>query len=208
MVGELWRRSAIRVLMFIAAAGVVVWVVWPGSSSDAAVLINRIAVPLLLGWMALLPTLVRHFYGPVRDGWLPRAARVFGYLVVLALITGYAVATREAEKLGAYFGDGETGVPVVVAGPWFALTLACYTAAILILTSHRVSQADPSAAAGRDRSRHAHRRGAVRALQLSPVERGQRNGSTAGFCDVVGGVGPLARPASAGGLLGCATRGP
>lgn len=53
--------------MFIAAAGIVVWVVWLGSSSDAAVPINRIAVPLFLGWMALLPPLVRRFYGPVRD---------------------------------------------------------------------------------------------------------------------------------------------
>jgi len=35
--GELLRRSAIRALTFIAAAGIVVWVVWPGSSSDYAV---------------------------------------------------------------------------------------------------------------------------------------------------------------------------
>jgi len=75
LAGELWR-GAIRVLMFIAAAGVVVWVTLPRSSSDVAVPINRIAVPPFLGWMALLPLLVRRFYGPVRDGWLPWAVRV------------------------------------------------------------------------------------------------------------------------------------
>jgi hypothetical protein len=66
--GELWRRSALRVLMFIAAAGIVLWVVWPGSSSDAAVPVNRIEVPVVLGVLALLPLLVRRFCGPVRGG--------------------------------------------------------------------------------------------------------------------------------------------
>lgn len=69
--------------------------------------------------------------------------RVVGYLVVLALIAGYAVAKREGQKLGAYFGDGQTGVGEMVAGPWFALTLACYPAAILILTSQRVRLTRP-----------------------------------------------------------------
>jgi hypothetical protein len=30
--------------------------------------------------------------------------RVVGYLIVLALITGHAVDTRDEKKLGAYFG--------------------------------------------------------------------------------------------------------
>jgi hypothetical protein len=90
--GELWRRSAIRWgLIFLAAAGIVVWVVWPGSSSDPAVPINRIEVPLLRGMLALLPRLVRLFCGPVRRGRFERTVRVVGYLVVLALIAGHAV---------------------------------------------------------------------------------------------------------------------
>ena len=63
--------------------------------------------------------------------------RVVGYLVVLALITGHAVQTREAEKLGVYFGQGLVGSSWLGAGI-LALTLAGYAAAILILTSQRV----------------------------------------------------------------------
>jgi ABC-type multidrug transport system permease subunit len=60
--------------------------------------------------------------------------RVFGYryLVVLALVTGEAVEAREGQKLGAYFADGGKVAGVMV------LVIVGYTAAILILTSHRV----------------------------------------------------------------------
>ena len=136
--GELLRRSAIRVLTFIAAAGIVVWVVWPGSSSDYAVPVNRIVVPVLLGLLALLPLLVRRSYGPVRRGLLPRTVRVVGYLVVLAVTVGHAVQEREGQKLGAYFGAGFGGLPMSVIAGIFALVLAAYAAAILILTSQRV----------------------------------------------------------------------
>lgn len=40
---ELVRRTAIRMLAFIVAAGVVVWVVWPGNSSDTAVPVNGLS---------------------------------------------------------------------------------------------------------------------------------------------------------------------
>jgi len=130
--GELLRRSAIRVLMFIAAAGVVLWVAWPGSSSDHAVGMNRVEIPLYLGLLALLPLLVRRFFGPVRHGLLPRTVRVVGYLVVLALLTGKAVEAREGQKLGAYFGGSGQFAFVMF------LVIAGYTAVILILTSQRV----------------------------------------------------------------------
>ena len=61
---ELLRQSVVRVLGFVAGAGIVVWVVWPGSSADDAVGVNRIVVPALLVVLALLPLLVRRFYGP------------------------------------------------------------------------------------------------------------------------------------------------
>ena len=129
---ELVRRNAIRVLMFVAAAGIVLWVVWPGSSSDHAVGVNRVEIPLYLGLLALLPLLVRRSFGPVRRGLLPRTVRVVGYLVVLALVTGKAVEAREGQKLGAYFGG---------SGPFrvvMFVVIAGYTAVILILTSQRV----------------------------------------------------------------------
>ncbi|MGO9899762.1 MAG: hypothetical protein ACLP0J_08735 [Solirubrobacteraceae bacterium] len=129
---EVLRRSAVRVLMFVAAAGVVLWVAWPGRSSDSAVLINRIEIPLYLALLALLPLLVRRFCGPVRDGLLPRAVRVVGYLVVLALVTGTAVEARQGQKLGAYFAYGGKFTGLMV------LLLVCYAAAILIITSQRV----------------------------------------------------------------------
>ena len=130
--GELLRRNATRVLMSIAAAGTVLWVAWPGSSSDHAVGVNRVEIPLYLGLLALLPLLVRRSFGPVRRGLLPRTVRVVGYLVVLALLTGKAVEAREGQKLGAYFGG---------SGPFrvvMFVVIAGYTAVILILTSQRV----------------------------------------------------------------------
>ncbi|MGP0050566.1 MAG: hypothetical protein ACLPZR_17170 [Solirubrobacteraceae bacterium] len=129
---ELLRRSAIRALAFIAAAAIVLWVAWPGSSSDSAVPVNRIEIPLYLALLALLPLMVRRFFGPVRPGLLPRMVRVVGYLVVLALVAGEAVEAREGQRLGAYFADGGKVAAVMV------LVIVGYTGAILILTSHRV----------------------------------------------------------------------
>jgi hypothetical protein len=134
---ELLRRSAIRALTFVAAAGIVMWIVSPGSSSDYAVPVNRIIVPVLLGVLALLPLLVSRFFGPVRLGLLPRTVRVVGYLVTLAVIAGHAVEEGEGEKLGAYFSSG-AGMPTSVLASIFAVVLAGYAAAILMLTSQRV----------------------------------------------------------------------
>ena len=134
---ELLRQSVVRVLGFVAGAGIVVWVVWPGSSADDAVGVNRIVVPALLVVLALLPLLVRRFYGPVRSGALARGVRVGGYLAVLALVAGHAVEEREGEKLGAYFGSG-AGMSMSALAGIFAVVLAGYAAAILIVTSQRV----------------------------------------------------------------------
>jgi hypothetical protein len=126
-----------------------VWLVWPGRSSDPAVPINRIEVPVLLAVLALLPPLVRVFCGPVRRGRLPRTVRVVGYLVVLALIAGHAVKQRDGEQLGAhYFAQGFLG-SLSLGAAMFAVVLAGYAAAILILTSQRVRLA-------RSRSRPEH----------------------------------------------------
>ena len=85
--------------------------------------------------LAVLPAVVRRYFGPVRGGWAPRAARVGGYAMVLALIAAKAVKDRDGSKLGAYF--------VVVPGIWvmeilLLLVIAAYVAGLLILTSERV----------------------------------------------------------------------
>ena len=138
IVSEALRRGATRMLTFIAAAGVVLWIVWPGSSSDSAVPVNRVEIPIYLGLLALLPLLIRRYYGPVRSGRLPRAVRVAGYVAVLALITGQAVQSREGQKLGAYFHDGGRVTGLI------ALLVAGYTAVLLILTSRRARLSRPT----------------------------------------------------------------
>lgn len=121
-----------RRLAFVAGAVGVLWIAWPGSSSDSAVPVNRIQVSVALVLLAGLPLVVRRSFGPVRDRWLPRAVRVGGYVVALALLAGNAVMARDGSKLGAYFHQDwglETVLLAVIAG---------YVAGILILTSQRV----------------------------------------------------------------------
>jgi hypothetical protein len=125
----------IRVLAFGAGAAGVVWVGWPGSSSDSAVPLNRVYIVATVVALAALPVVVRRYLGPARGGWAPRAARVAGYASVLALIAAKAVKDRYGSRLGAYFA--------VVPGIWameilLLLVIAAYVAGLLILTSQRV----------------------------------------------------------------------
>jgi hypothetical protein len=140
--GGLWlvAREALmgrvtRVLAFAAGAVGVVWVGWPGPSSDSATPVNRVYVFLTVVLLAALPRVVRRYFGPGRGGWAPRAARVGGYAMVLALIAAKTVKDRAGSKLGAYF--------VVGPGLWFLeivllLVIAIYVAKLLIVTSQRV----------------------------------------------------------------------
>jgi hypothetical protein len=139
--GGLWlvAREAvmgrlIRVLAFAVAAVGMVWIGWPGASSNSATTLNRVYVVSTVVVLAGLPWLVRRYYGPTRPGWAPRAARVGGYAMVLALIAAKTVKDRLGSKLGAYF-------PVIL--PLWALQIvlllvvAAYVAGLLILTSQR-----------------------------------------------------------------------
>jgi hypothetical protein len=139
--GGLWlvaraiQMRVIRVLAFAAAAAWVVSVAWPGSSSNSAVPLNRTYVVVTVLVLAVLPGVTRRYFGPVRGGWTPRAARAGGYAMVLALIAAKAVKDRDGSKLGAYF--------VLVPGIWameilLLLIIAAYVAGLLILTSQRV----------------------------------------------------------------------
>jgi hypothetical protein len=136
--GGLWLVArevlmpVIRMLAFAAGAAGVVWVGWPGSSSDSAVPLNRVYVVVTVVALAALPVVARRYFGPARGGWAPRAARVGGYAMVLALIAAKAVKDRDGSRLGAYFA--------VVPGIWvmeilLLLVIAAYVAGLLILTS-------------------------------------------------------------------------
>ena len=132
---EVVMGRIIRVLAFAAAAAGMVWIGWPGASSNSATPLNRVYAVGTVVLLAVLPWVVRRYFGPVRSGWAPRAARVGGYAMVLALIAAKAVKDRDGSKLGAYFA--------VVPGIWameilLLLVIAAYVAGLLILTSQRV----------------------------------------------------------------------
>ena len=132
---EVVMRRVIGVLAFAAAAAGMVWIGWPGSSSNSAVPVNRMYIVATVVLLAVLPLVIRRYVGPVRGGWGPRAARVGGYGLVLALIAAKTVKDRYGSKLGAYFA--------VVPGVWaleivLLLVIAAYVAGLLILTSQRI----------------------------------------------------------------------
>jgi len=139
--GGLWlvAREAlmgrvIRVLAFAAAAAGMVRIGWPGASSDSATPLNRVYAVGTVVLLAVLPWVVRRYFGPVRSGWAPRAARVGGYAMVLALIAAKAVKDRLGSKLGAYF---PVIPPVWALQMLLLLVIAAYVAGLLILTSQQ-----------------------------------------------------------------------
>jgi len=128
-------RWVIRALAFAAGAVGLVWIGWPGASSNSATPLNRVYVTGTVVALAVLPWVVRRRFGPVHGGWAPRAARVGGYAMVLALIAAKAVQDRYGSKLGAYF--------VIVPEFWvleivLLLVIVGYVAGLLILTSQHV----------------------------------------------------------------------
>ena len=131
---EVVMARVIRVLAFAAGAASLVWIAWPGESSNSATPLNRVYVTLTVVMLAVLPWVVRRFFGPVRSGWLPLAARAGGYAAVLALIAAKAAKDRDGSKLGSFF--------VIIPSFWAAeillvLVIGCYAAGLLILTSER-----------------------------------------------------------------------
>ena len=136
---------AMRVLAFAAGAAGLAWIGWPGVSSNSATPLNRVYVTGTVVLLAVLPWVVRRYFGPVRRGWAPRAARVGGYVMVLALIAAKAVKDRDGSKLGAYF--------VIVPGEWvleivLLLVIAGCLAGLLILTSQRIRLTRPGLPVG------------------------------------------------------------
>ncbi len=138
--GGLWLVArevvmrVIRVLAFAAGAAGMVWIGWPGASSNPATPLNRVYAVGTVVLLAVLPWVVRRQFGPVRSGWAPRAARVGGYAMVLALIAAKAVKDRLGSKLGAYF---PVIPPVWALQIVLLLVIAAYVAGLLILTSQQ-----------------------------------------------------------------------
>jgi len=131
---EVVMGRVIRVLAFAVAAAGMVWIGWPGASSNSATSLNRVYVVGTVVLLAVLPWVVRRYFGPVRSGWAPRAARVGGYAMVLALIAAKTVKDRLGSKLGAYF---PVIPPVWALQIVLLLVIAAYVAGLLILTSRR-----------------------------------------------------------------------
>ncbi len=132
---EVVMGRVIRVLAFAAGAAGLVWIGWPGASSNSAIPLNRAYVTLTVVLLAVLPWVVRRHFGPVRGGWAPRAVRAGSYAMVLALIAAKAVKDRYGSKLGAYF--------VIVPGIWvleivLLLVIVGYVAGLFILTTEHI----------------------------------------------------------------------
>jgi hypothetical protein len=132
---EVLMNRIIHALVFVAGAVGLVWIAWPGASTNSATPVNRMYVVGTLILLAGLPLLVRRYVGPVRPGWAPRVIRVAAYGVLLALIAATAVQQRIGSQLGAYF---PVILPVWAMDVGFLLVVAGYVAGLLILTSRRV----------------------------------------------------------------------
>src|SRR2546430_3941140 len=135
VVREVLMNRIIQALVFAAGAVGLVWIGWPGASTNSATPVNRMYVVGTLVLLAGLPLLVRRYVGPVRPGWAPLVTRVGGYAVVLALVAATAVRERIGSQLGRYF---PVIAPVWAMDVGFLLILASYVAGLLILTARRV----------------------------------------------------------------------
>lgn len=132
---EVLMNRIIQALAFAAGAVALVWIAWPGASTNSATPVNRMYVVGALVLLAGLPPLVRRYAGPARPGWGPQVIRMGGYAVVLALIAATAAQQRIGSQLGRYF---PVIPPVWAMDVGFLLILAGYAAGLLILTSRRI----------------------------------------------------------------------
>jgi hypothetical protein len=132
---EVFVNRIIPAAAFAAGAVALVWVGWPGASTNSATPVNRMYVVGILALLAGLPLLVRRYVGPVRPGWAPRAARAGGYAVALALIAATAAQQRIGSQLGRYF---PVILPVWAMDVGFLLILAGYVTGLLVLTCRRI----------------------------------------------------------------------
>ena len=68
VVREVVMNRIVQALAFAAGAVGLVWIAWPGASTNSATPVNRMYVVGTLVLLAGLPLLVRRYAGPVRAG--------------------------------------------------------------------------------------------------------------------------------------------
>lgn len=136
-------RKTLYGLAVAVMTAVLAWTGWRGLPGNPATLISRVDVVATTLILAVLPWPVRRRFGDVRDGWVPRAARIAGYLVVLALVLVKADAER-VEYAGPASRPGLGGL--WVGEILFLVVLALYVAGLLAMTARR-SPASPAALA-------------------------------------------------------------
>lgn len=127
------------------AAAVLAWAAWPGTPDNPATLISRIDVIAAVIILAGLPWLIRRRFGPVGNAWLPRALRVAGYALVLALLLVKANVERfEFVRLAERPGFSGVWLGEAV----FLVFLAAYVTGLLAVTSRRPPASPTSLAIG------------------------------------------------------------
>ncbi len=134
LVVALLRNAGLTIVSFSAAAAAVLALGLAGSGANPAVARNRIELPIVLAVLALLPTLTRSQFGPVRPERATRAVRIVGYVALLVLIAAKAVEAREGLQLGNYFQISKIGP--LQAALW--LLMCAYAAILLYATSQHV----------------------------------------------------------------------
>ena len=133
---EVLMGTWVRVLAFVAGVTALVWVGWPGPSSDSALPVNRMYVIGTVLMLAVLPLVVRRYVGPARKGWAPTAARIGCYAMVLVLVAARNSKDRFGNKLGhAYFAPA---FGLIVLQFVLLLVIAAYVAGVLVVTCERV----------------------------------------------------------------------
>jgi hypothetical protein len=127
------RRLGYWLLAGMAAAGLVA-VAWPDGPAGPVTLLRRIDVIAIVAILAALPSVTRRSFGPVGDGWLPRAVRVGGYLSVCGLVLVKAEASRF--EYGG-FSRGSWLVGLWLGEIIFLVVMAGYVAVLLAVTARR-----------------------------------------------------------------------
>lgn len=150
-------RDGARGLSFMAAAVVVAWLSWPGSPANFTTLVDRVDAVVVAVLLAAMALFARRRFGPVRDGWVPRALRISGYAAILAIMPAKAAVEQftytvpsGGERLRLYsiagvFGSGGANW---VAEIIFLLIMAGYAVTVLWMTSARSAMAGSTLATG------------------------------------------------------------
>ncbi len=155
------RRRVGRVLLFAAAATLMVRTTWPvaagdpGQGGNPVAAFARIDVITTILLLTVLPVLSRWFFGPVKDSKMARFLRVGAYAAILALMPAKAMVEQFANTVPRNIHDrrlfgGQLGSnPSYGTGEiLFLVVVAVYVTAIFWMTSRRSSVTPATMAIG------------------------------------------------------------